>query len=53
MEQVTSSYKVWFLFWAILVFDLVFKASSNVEGGLLLLYLLYEAFSFSINVYIY
>ncbi|WJX26294.1 BRASSINOSTEROID INSENSITIVE 1-associated receptor kinase 1 [Trifolium repens] len=35
MEQVTSSYKVWFLFWAILVFDLVFKASSNVEGDAL------------------
>ncbi|GAU40113.1 hypothetical protein TSUD_389630 [Trifolium subterraneum] len=35
MEQVTSSYKAWFLFWAILVFDLVFKASSNVEGDAL------------------
>jgi hypothetical protein len=53
MEQVTSSYKVWFLFWAILVFDLVFKASSNVEGVWLLLYLLYQGFSCSINVYIY
>jgi len=43
MEQVTSSSsKALFLFWAILVFDFVLKASSNVEGGWWLLwYLLY------------
>ncbi|AES63406.1 putative transferase, protein kinase RLK-Pelle-LRR-II family [Medicago truncatula] len=37
MEQVTSSSssKTLFLFWAILVFDLVLKASSNVEGDAL------------------
>ncbi|XP_004485552.1 BRASSINOSTEROID INSENSITIVE 1-associated receptor kinase 1 [Cicer arietinum] len=35
MERVTSSSKASFLFWAILVFDLLLKSSSNTEGDAL------------------
>jgi len=35
MERVTSSFMGSFFFWAILVLDLVLKASGNQEGGCL------------------
>lgn len=43
MERVNSSSKASFLVWAIIVLDLVLKASGNAEGGLL-------PFNCSINV---